>query len=393
MKKILTLGWPFVLLWAMGCEAAPQDAKVKIGTHSQLPPPGPGERSLGYAGMLGGQDGQVLLAGGGANFPHGLPWEGGPKVWSDALYVFEDKAWRKVPGKLPKPLAYGASVSLPEGVLCLGGENGEGSSDRVFLMEYDPSSGKVVFTDYPSLPEPLAYTQAVHEGGHVYVVGGKNATRSTNAFYRMSLAEKKWERLPDFPGPPRALHVAVVQGTPEARKLFVIGGRDQALGKKSVALPNFLSFDLGTGSWKEEGDILVQGSPRVLMGASAEPMGSTGILVHGGSDEVLFDLLETIALRLAEKPGDSIYRQLIGRRDAILNDHPGFSPDVLHYHTVKDQWTVYGTLERPLPVTALSFRKGDALIILSGEVSPGIRTPAVQELRVKEPMDPLGGDQ
>lgn len=390
MKRMLTHLMSIALLWSGGYLSAQQGTKVKIDTLPELPAPGPEGKSLGYAGMLGGRHQQVLLAAGGANFPDGPPWKGGQKVWSDDIYVFENNAWGMAVEKLPKPLAYGASVSLPNGVLCIGGENKDSASDLVFLMEYDSATGKVSLTEYPSLPEPLAYTQAVYDGGYVYVVGGKNAAQSTNSFYRMSLEHKNWERLPDFPGPPRALHAMAVQETQNSRKLFVIGGRDQALGKKSAVLPNFLSYDLSTGMWEDRGGVLVKGSPLVLMGGYAEPMGSMHILVYGGSDEVLFDELEQISLRLAEKPSDSIFKQLVQRRDSILKNHPGFSRDVLAYNTITDKWFVYETLKKALPVTALTFRSGNALIMVSGEVSPGTRTPTVQKIHVEEPAATFG---
>ena len=71
----------------------------------------------GFAGMMGGEQEGVLIAAGGANFPNGLPWEGGSKVWSDAIYYLDGGQWNRATTKLPKPLAYGASVVLPEGIL------------------------------------------------------------------------------------------------------------------------------------------------------------------------------------------------------------------------------------------------------------------------------------
>src|SRR5699024_8885603 len=59
----------------------------------ELPPLPPIERevkSLGYAGMYGGKVGDLILAMGGANFPNGMPWEGGSKVWSDDIFILND---------------------------------------------------------------------------------------------------------------------------------------------------------------------------------------------------------------------------------------------------------------------------------------------------------------
>src|SRR5215468_7081944 len=66
----------------------------------------------GFAGMFAGVSNGTLLVAGGANFPDKKPWDGGKKVWSDAVFVLEkpDGVW-KVAGKLPRPLAYGVCVT------------------------------------------------------------------------------------------------------------------------------------------------------------------------------------------------------------------------------------------------------------------------------------------
>jgi N-acetylneuraminic acid mutarotase len=52
--------------------------------------------ALGVAGPFTGVSGDALLVAGGANFLDGAPWEGGRKVWHDAVYVLADPAgaWR-----------------------------------------------------------------------------------------------------------------------------------------------------------------------------------------------------------------------------------------------------------------------------------------------------------
>lgn len=344
----------------------------------------------GFAGMMGGRQDGVIIAAGGANFPEGLPWEGGAKVWSDAIYFLKGEQWQLASKTLPNPLAYGSSVILEEGILLIGGENSQGSTDQVLLLQFNSNDNSIEITELPSLPESLAYSAAVVDNDYVYVVGGKNSQRSTNSLYRMSLAKESWEKLPDFPGEPRALHVAAIQDTQHSRKLFVIGGRNQIKGQKSVPLTTYLSYDLNTGEWQEQGRLTIDDRPRVLMGAYGRPMGSMHIMVYGGSDEVLFNKLEEIALRISSESNDSLLKDLRSRRDEILNHHPGFSKQVLSYNSITDRWFVYDTLPRPLPVTALSFANGQDVFMVSGEASPGIRTTTVQKITEGEAMQPFG---
>jgi cyclically-permuted mutarotase family protein len=365
--------------------------KLSITNLPSLPAEQEGLKSLGYAGMLGGVQDGVVIAAGGANFPNALPWEGGKKVWSDVIYILEGNVWRKSIRKLPENLAYGASVATSDGILCIGGENEKMTSSAVFLLNYDPTNKEVQITDYPSLPEPLAYTSAVIEKEYVYVVGGKNFEQSTNSFYRLHLEEKKtWEKLVDFPGLPRAVHTIAIQETKDSRKLFVLGGRNQVTGKKSQALTTYLSYDLTTKNWQDEGELLIGSKPRVLMGASAQTIGSMHLMVYGGSDEILFDELENLSIRLGKERNDSIVDNLVKRRNDILNNHQGFSKDIIAYNTITEKWFVYDSLSAQIPVTALTFRDNDDFFIVSGEVSPGIRTPKVQNFKIADAAEPFG---
>lgn len=382
-------------LWVLFLMCVPffgQDiAKLELTDLPNLPSENTHTQSLGYAGMLGGAHNGVFIAAGGANFPEGLPWKGGKKVWSDAIYIFENGAWRISATTLPMPLGYSASVTTESGILSMGGNNETLTTDNVWLIAYDNATKDVVLTEYPPLPEPLAFSSAVVVDGFVYVVGGTNGEHSTNSFYRLALKEaKNWEKLSDFPGLPRALHTTAVQETQTNQKLFVMGGRQEIAGKKSQALTSYLSYDFKKQVWADEGDLLIDGEARVLMGASAEVMGSMHIMVYGGSDALLFDQLENIGLELGKTPNDSIATALTAKRDAILNNHPGFSKDILAYNTITKQWFVYASLDSEIPVTALSFKNGNDFLIVSGEVSPGIRTAGVQSFKIADTAEPFG---
>ncbi len=370
---------------------AQEVSKISIHDWPNLPTVNEDFNSLGYAGMLGGIHNEVLLAAGGANFPNGTPWEGGKKVWSKDIYILEKNQWRLSQKQLPIPLAYSASVSTENGILCIGGDNDTFTSDQVFLLAYNQSTKEVDISEYPTLPEPLAYTAAVIFEDYVYVVGGKNFKSSTNSFYRLNLHDvKKWEKMTDFPGIPRALHTIAIQETSSNKKLFVIGGRNQISGQKSQTLTNYLSYDFKKQLWQDEGELTIKGKSRVLMGASAETMGSMHIIIYGGSDEVLFNELENISLKLITEQSDTIVNALKFKRDSILNNHPGFSKDILAYNTITKKWFVYDSLETKIPVTTLSFKNNDDFLMVSGEVSPGIRTPKVQSFKISDAVHPFG---
>ena len=60
---------------------------------------------------------------------------------------------------------------------------------------------------------------------------------------------------------------------------------------------------------------------------------------------------------------------------SILENHPGFSNEILLYHTITN--TVITKDEAPfrIPVTTNIIQAGNRYILTSGEISPGVRTP------------------
>ena len=59
----------------------------------------------GVGGAFVGTSGDLLLCGGGSNYPDKPAWEGGAKVWHDTVYSLSStrsKKWATV-GKLPRP--------------------------------------------------------------------------------------------------------------------------------------------------------------------------------------------------------------------------------------------------------------------------------------------------
>lgn len=86
--------------------------------------------------IFGIVEGKLLVLGG-ANFPDKYPWEGGIKTWWATLYSYDldTEEWTVYDDFLDRPLAYGVSISLPEGLLCIGGCDHARCSDKVFLIK------------------------------------------------------------------------------------------------------------------------------------------------------------------------------------------------------------------------------------------------------------------
>ena len=410
MPRTLVTFLMLVLAAASAVAGADRRPPEDLLTWQQLPalPPAPGETvQPGLAGPFVGVHRGALIVAGGANFPDAPPWRGGKKVWHDAAFAFDptypggELCWQTEDlVRLPQPAAYGASVSTEHGIVMIGGCDADQCLSDVRLAVWD-SSWYVVYYPLPPLPRPLAFMAAAQVGDFIYVAGGQETmhdARATRNFWRLDLArldvwqpdtspaslppDWQWEELEPWPGPPRILAVAAGQSDGAADCFYLASGRNAAPGTPTEVLTDAYKFHPTTGAWTRLGDVTPDGGPpRCIMAAPAIASGAGHILVFGGDDGRLFLELEGLDRAIAEATaaGDAAKADaLTHRKTTILDTHPGFSRDVLAYHTITDTWTRFGTFPGPCPVTTTAVGWDGGIVIPSGEVRPGVRTDAVR---------------
>ncbi|MCA9217515.1 MAG: sodium/solute symporter [Planctomycetales bacterium] len=316
---------------------------------------------LGFAGPFVGVHNDVLIVAGGANFPKPV-WQT-TKVWHDRIFVLTKNSegvyvWHDG-GKLTRPIAYGAAVSSKHGVVCIGGNDAENTFSDVFLLKWNPETQSISSAPLPSLPRPCAFGSATVVGEQVFLACGQTDTSlksATKALWTLDLAKRddsgefQWRRLPDCPGPPRALNLTVHQHNGYSDCIYVISGRRQT-GDAATDI-EFLSdvweYCIPSNSWRRRCDV-----PRCVMAGTAVEYGQSHVLVLGGASGELFF-----------------------RGDELKDNHPGFPKEALAYHTITDTWTSAG----PIPqnhVTTNAVKWNGDIIVPSGEVRPRVRTPQV----------------
>ncbi len=332
--------------------------------------------ALGFAGPFVGVSQDALLVAGGANFPGGRPWDGHSKTWHDRIFVLEEPggSWRVAEERLPRPTAYGISVTWRDSILCIGGgDAGEHFSDCYQLTRKNRA---VEVGTLPSLPTPLAFFSGAVLGDVVYVMGGSeapSAVECSQAFFALDMSqppsERGWQALESWPGPSRMLSVAGVQ----SGALFLFGGvqltssTDGAPERVQPYLSDGYRFnpngDGVHGTWHRTMDLP---GPIAAAPTPAVAAGQSHLFLLAGAD---------------------------GTRGgaALKNAHPGFSPAMFAYHTVTDTWVGAGNFPlakgpnpqedpgagRWPPVTTNTTEWRDATILASGEIRPGVRTPRV----------------
>ncbi len=395
MKRLLRVATLMLLIIFTGAAAmAAQGAALEWSELPELPP-APGQSSqIGLAGPYAGVHNDALLVAGGANFPDALPWFGGKKVWWDDIYVLvkaEDGGyeWITDPSfKLPLPIAYGASFSTPEGVVCAGGCDGQKCYRDVFLLKWDPESRKVEIDKLPSMPEPMGFMAFAGKDGVLYITGGQKTMKdaaATDKFWALDMKKKggpgfDWEELPPVPGPGRILPVTAAQSTGAGDALFVFGGRTFGPGVDVKPLVDGYKYNFSNGEWSILDDVEIDENPRCFMSGTGIDSGANHILVFGGDDGVLFMELAGYEKKIKEataagdtKTAEEFRAKLIETQGA----HPGFSRDILAYHTITNTWAKVGELPEGSHVTTAAIHWGDSIVIPTGEIRPGVRTPVI----------------
>ncbi len=383
-KILLLISFFTFPLLALGQSATPP-----ILAWEELPPlpPAAGEQTqAGLAGPFSGVHNDALIVAGGANFPELLPWEGGEKVYWDDIYVLEknengDAQWQVIEDThLPEPLAYGVSINTPEGVLCIGGANENLVSDKVFLLQWDPVATQVTVKDLPPMPVPLAFMGGAQVNNKVYVAGGQETLTgaATNNFYELGLENYQWKKLASWPGPERIVAVTASQSDGNTDCFFLFSGRKTVSDAKTEILSDAYRYNPALNKWFEISPVSTgNNSPVAVMAGTAVASGANHILLFGGADGKRFTKLEALDNQINTEEDTIVRKSAEQEKLQILSEHPGFSRDILAYHTITDSWTKVGELPFGSHVTTNAIRWNDDIVIPSGEVKPGRRTPKV----------------
>lgn len=334
----------------MGCvsqtsKSGTEQIEITWDNSLVLPPADGTTPNIGVAGAFAGIVNGKLIVAGGANFPDGYPWTGAKKVWHSDAYCMDMSTgqWTVMSGMLQRPLAYGVSIQLPEGILMIGGGNASEIVRSVNLLT--ETDGKLVIDSisYPKLPVPLTNATGALTGNRIYLAGGVtdiNNDRSTHTFLMLDLTQpdKGWQSLPAWPGTPLGFSTSAGMDG----KFYLFSGRDFAPGQDLVMHDEGYCFDPASGTWTK-----LDNSFPFMAGTSFSHDGS--ILFMGGVEKVL----------------------------PTTPEHPGFSRAVRRYDVTTNTLDTVSVSPYPIAVTTTTFVVGDTIYVASGEEKPGIRTPHI----------------
>jgi SSS family solute:Na+ symporter len=332
-----------------------------------------------YAGACGNAaEADILVVAGGANFPDRPPWEGGTKVWHDAIWLLAEPggSWRAA-GRLPRPLGYGVSVSFGGRLWCIGGGDHQQHRDSSFAIAWDGDAGRLrIETDVlPPLPRPIAFAAGLRVGSRLYIAGGQESPTAAAAmglFCSIDLTattaadavstRPAWQIHRSWPGPPRILPVLADR----AGRIVLVSGAelvpasDDAGASTRRFLRDAYAYDPDRDTWVT---LTAPPVPLVAAPSPAVPVGFSQLLFLPGDDGRLFD-----------------------RQRELAERHPGFPRTAFFYDTITDRWQTAGEVPS-LPgssppaatvVTTPTVSWRGRTVIPSGELRPGVRTPVVR---------------
>jgi len=365
-----------------------------------LPPNSGYDFQPGLAGPYTGVDNDVLIVAGGANFPGKLPWDGGAKVFYDEIFILHKSSegvysWNRMQEKLPHPSAYGGAVATPYGLFCFGGATGKKCISDSWFIRYVPESGEVKLISGPRLPLPLENFAFAEVDGSIYVAGGISELNGASGkyFFRLEMTnenpeEWKWESLDPWPGKPRAFAVGVAQSNGNTNCFYLFSGRNVKENGEVEILYDAHVYNPSLKQWSVISDGENKEFP--FMAGAAFPVGASTIVFASGANGELMKKQLSIenrisSLREAQRKGEPVQNELRKVEKELLDhlkNHPGFGNRLMAFNTLTRNVYETGKLPGTGQVTTRAVKADGSVFIPSGEIRPGVRTPAVLKIDI-----------
>jgi N-acetylneuraminate epimerase len=348
-----------------------------------LPPENGKLVSDGFAGPISGILQHYFFVGGGANFPETMPWNGGAKKYYSQLYVYDIKGEKLTllnkHFSLPTNIAYAASCNVGTGILFAGGENENGPSNLVWLLQWDATKENPQFKQLPNLPVALSNASITVVGKRVYLAGGETASNTLDQFVFLDLehTELGWRQLAKMPIPisHAVMDVLFLKSTGQ---IFIAGGRKKNPNGISDFYATMYAYDLATNHWEVK-----QALPYEICAGTGGVTNSNMFVVFGGDRGTVFHQVEQLIYSINKEQEASVKLALIEQKNKLQSEHPGFSNEVLAYNAVQDSWMSIGNIPYKTPVTTTAIKWCDSFFIPSGEIRAGVRSSSILSVKMK----------
>ena len=355
---------------------------IEWKTIAELPPFNNQSKSIGVAGPIVGVINNKLIVAAGANFPDKMPWQGGKKAYYNNIVIFKKEKGQvlqeTIAPSLVSNIAYAANCSTPFGIVFAGGENELGLSDKVYLLKWDEASNNLLQTKLPDLPVKTTNGSLVCIDKILYFLGGETLVNTTNQFFSLNLNKINdgWTMLPAIPKP-LSNTVVVAQYLNGQKQIYLMGGRAKQKNGISDFSSDVYSFDIHLKRWDKKKSL-----PYPISAGTGAVVTEKYILLFGGDRGEQFNKVERTISSINLEKDELRKENLITIKNKLLESHPGFSNEILLYNTQKNIWTSTGFIPFDTSVTTNVVQWGDEIIIPSGEIKAGVRTPIIVSAKI-----------
>lgn len=340
-----------------------------------LPAPSGQTASIGVAGPVTGTHEGFLFVGGGANFPQGLPWEGGTKVYYDDLFLFipDQNGLPKFEQSfhLPEPLAYAALCQTPMGIFVGGGENSQGIRSAAYLMGWNKMAQQPFFSTLPNLPIPLTNAMAAFHNGTILLAGGESSGATYGRCFQLDLQQTNngWKEVAPLPKP--VSHAVLTYMDSGKNAGFVMaGGRRKNSNGISTIYSECYRLQTGAEKWEAMASM-----PFAAAAGTGLLWQKDQLLLIGGDKGETFSRVETLLAAIALENDPVVKEKLIAHKNQLQQNHPGFSREYLIFDLSRNCWSNAGIIPYVTPVTTTALHWNGKILLPSGEIRAGVRTP------------------
>lgn len=359
--------------------------------------------SAAFVGLL---DDNLIVAGG-CNFPETPAAEGGKKVFYKDILMFEDAEWTKV-GELPEPIAYGVSVSYKDKLIFVGGQN-EKSLRTVYELKWEDDL--LQLDTLPSLPVTIDNMAGTLLNSEIFVLGGNQNGKASSAVWRLDLNNPTtgWQSVNSIPVEGGLVQlIAVSQYKKISQKheetahtefnasaakieLVVYGGFSPATNNQSAKVnQDVWNYDFLTQEWKKANTAFPsEKSKNSLSGGVGAAVQDSLILLMGGVNQQIFEdaINRNLYLSKTDKNATDTLTQRLRAEAAEYMHHPAewyrFNDEVWLYNLNSETWKSLGKFPQAALAGASIVANEDEIYIVNGETKPGIRTPKIWKLEIR----------
>lgn len=324
-------------------------------------------QKLGVAGPVTGTINEIIIYGGGANFPEKAPWYGGKKVF------YQEGEWfsknKKGTFLLPEKIGYSGLCNTPKGIVFAGGESEKGKTTKVWLASFDRVKQEVIFKKLPDLPLALSNLSLTHYNNILYLAGGESDQGPFNGLLSLDFnqIESNWKFLDSLPNP--VSHAILVsQSNGEKNQLYLLGGRNASPNEEPEFFSTVWAYDLKKNTWEKKSNL-----PISLAASTGISLGANYIVVFGGDNGEIFKKSTATLKTLRINPDSALNASWIQE----MENHSGFEKTIFLYNTITNKWATMDSLPFMPPVTTSLVSLNNEYYLISGEISPGKRTPNI----------------